>query len=112
MLERDLRALARTVPSARVSAWPGVAGRVAWLGIRCGLAEFEANADVVARRLWRFHPELWTEAAAYWRYLRTLELKPAFESALERRIENAAELRSAARVAADVCRMLGAYLSA
>ena len=112
MIERDLRALGRASPQPRATRWHGATGRAAWLGIRCGIAEFESDADVVARRLWRFHPELWSGAASYWRYLRTLELKPAFDVALERRIEDASELRAAARVATDVCRLISAYLSA
>ena len=112
MIERDLRGLGRAAPHPRASRWHGANGRAAWLGIRCGLAEFESNADVVARRLWRFRPELWSNAASYWRYLRTLELKPAFDASLERRIEDASELRAAARAATDVCRLISAYLSA
>jgi hypothetical protein len=112
MLERDLRGLGRAIPQPRVTRWHGASGRAAWLGVRCGLAEFESNADVVARRLWRFHPELWSNAASYWRYLRTLELKPAFDAALERRIEDTNELRAAARVASDTCRLISSYLSA
>lgn len=113
LLSRDLEALGKTVPHARNAQWVGAKGRSAWIGIRCGLREIESNADTVARRLWRHHPELWSNAADYWRYLRSLEFKqPMLDESLEGALAGAAELNVAAKAAVDVCRMFYAYLSA
>lgn len=113
LLERDLEALGGPVPHPRAAPSDRMKGRAVYLGIRCGLAEIESGADAVARRLWRFHPELWSNAADFWRYLRSLEFRHAsLDETLEGAIGNAAELKLASRTAVDVCRMFGAYLSA
>jgi hypothetical protein len=113
LLERDLRGLGRNVPQARSWDWAGAKGRAAYLGIRCGLSDIESGADAVARRLWRYHPELWGNAADYWRYLRSLDFKPPhFDADLEGELSGTTEQRIATRSALDICRMFCAYLSA
>lgn len=113
LLARDLEGLGKPVPHARSCDWVGAKGRSAWIGIRCGLHEIESNADAVARRLWRHHPELWSNAGDFWRYLRSLEFKSrTLDDSLEGALAGAAELHVAAKSAVDICRMFYAYLSA